>query len=644
MRPTTLTKSRFKLATECPTKLFYTSKKAEYADQSQADTFLAALAEGGFQVGELAKAMHPGGHDIKPLGYEEALALTEPLLEQENVTVFEAAVKYENLFIRIDVLRKQGNVFDLVEVKAKSFADDGEFRKKDGSISSKWFPYLIDVAFQEYVLRKAFPSAIVRPYLMLADKNACTSVDGLNQKFEIEKDADGRTEAKMVGDVSPVALGDPILIEVNVREYIKDLQAETYEVNGQTFDFAGYVEFLSAKYKADEKIPPQISCNVCKACAFHTKPEDEDAGKKSGYRECWSEALNFSDSDFETPSVMDLWNFRKKQEFLASDRFFLKQLTEDDFDLEKQAQARQWLQVQKMVANDPEPSIDRDALRCEMAGWTWPLHFIDFETSAVAIPFNADRRPYELVAFQFSHHIATEDGRIEHADEYINLEPGVFPNFDFVRALKAALEKDEGTIFRYAPHENTVLNHIARQLEDSDEPDRDELIEWIKTITHNTATKHVGARDMVDLWTLVKKYYYQLDMGGSNSIKQVLPAVLNSSAFLQEKYSKPIYTSNNFSDKVWIERDENGRVIDPYKLLPAIFADTPQKDLEKIKTDGNLADGGAAMTAYARMQFSSLSDVEREATRRALLRYCELDTLAMVLIWEAWRDCVEAGR
>jgi len=124
----------------------------------------------------------------------------------------------------------------------------------------------------------------------------------------------------------------------------------------------------------------------------------------------------------------------------------------------------------------------------------------------------------------------------------------------------------------------------------------------------------------------------------------VLPAVLNSSAFLQEKYSKPIYTSRNFTDQVWIERDEKGRVIDPYKLLPPVFQDVPQDQLEQLPVDGNLADGGAAMTAYARMQFSSLSDVEREATRKALLRYCELDTLAMVLIWEAWRDSVEHGK
>ena len=45
-----LTKSRFKLAMECPTKLFYTGKD-EYINQNIDDSFLLAFAEGGFLVG-----------------------------------------------------------------------------------------------------------------------------------------------------------------------------------------------------------------------------------------------------------------------------------------------------------------------------------------------------------------------------------------------------------------------------------------------------------------------------------------------------------------------------------------------------------------------------------------------------------------
>ena len=52
--PRYLTKSRFKLAAECPTKLFYTGKDKVYRNTKQEDSFLAMLAEGGYQVGELA--------------------------------------------------------------------------------------------------------------------------------------------------------------------------------------------------------------------------------------------------------------------------------------------------------------------------------------------------------------------------------------------------------------------------------------------------------------------------------------------------------------------------------------------------------------------------------------------------------------
>ncbi|WP_298923798.1 hypothetical protein [uncultured Ramlibacter sp.] len=54
VHPRYLIKSRFKLALECPTKLFYIGKPGLYLDTKQQDDFLQALAEGGFQVGELA--------------------------------------------------------------------------------------------------------------------------------------------------------------------------------------------------------------------------------------------------------------------------------------------------------------------------------------------------------------------------------------------------------------------------------------------------------------------------------------------------------------------------------------------------------------------------------------------------------------
>ena len=54
---------------------------------------------------------------------------------------------------------------------------------------------------------------------------------------------------------------------------------------------------------------------------------------------------------------------------------------------------------------------------------------------------------------------------------------------------------------------------------------------------------------------------------------------------------------------------------------------------------GEIRDGGAAMVAYAKMQFTQMSGQERQNIIKALLRYCEMDTLAMVMIYEHWLSC-----
>ena len=46
--------------------------------------------------------------------------------------------------------------------------------------------------------------------------------------------------------------------------------------------------------------------------------------------------------------------------------------------------------------------------------------------------------------------------------------------------------------------------------------------------------------------------------------------------------------------------------------------------------------------AYVRLQFENMDQEERTNIKNALLRYCELDTLAMVMILRAWMDWAEA--
>ena len=189
MKPRYLTKSRFKLALECPTKLYYEGKacngKKEYANQKLEDSFLQALADGGYQVGELAKQYYPEGHCIETLDYAEALKQTNELLQQEQVTIFEAALQFENLFVRVDILVKNKNHIELIEVKSKSFDPKESFLSKKGTPNSTWKSYLYDIAFQKYVASQALAGKLISASLMLADKTACCPSDGLNQKFRL---------------------------------------------------------------------------------------------------------------------------------------------------------------------------------------------------------------------------------------------------------------------------------------------------------------------------------------------------------------------------------------------------------------------------------------------------------------------------
>ena len=146
---------------------------------------------------------------------------------------------------------------------------------------------------------------------------------------------------------------------------------------------------------------------------------------------------------------------------------------------------------------------------------------------------------------------------------------------------------------------------------------------------------------MVDLADVVLKYYFHPYMKGSYSIKVVLPSVQNSSDLIKSKYLLPVYGTtempslNHTEPKVWTVFGEDGMVKNPYKLLPPIssYLDTDiDLDNVEIKETESVANGGAALAAYAKMQFSY--GAMSEALEKALLNYCELDTLAMVFIWE----------
>lgn len=661
-----LTKSRFKLGLECPNKLFYTNKKEEYANIKLDNPFLQALASGGFQVEELARLHFPEGiliedsTDRKDYNYLEKVEQTNTLLQQENVVIFEAAFLFDNLFIRVDILEKIGNQINLIEVKAKSFNSSNglfEFANDKLKIDSKWKAYLFDVAFQQYVIKKSFPDYLVTPYLMLADKDKSTSVNSLNQMFRITKNSGNRTGIVKINEqIDSLNIeNDLVLTKIDVSLLVDRISSGEERII-EEYDFENAIKLFAKAYEEDRFFDYDLKFNSCKKCEF--KKDETKPHLKSGFENCFSKKLDWNEDDFKAPNAFEIWDFRRWKYLTDNNKLKLVDIEDAEFgELKKNPDAitrveRQLIQKHKTLENDFTPELRKESLKVEMESWKFPLNFIDFEASTVALPFYAGQKPYEKVVFQFSHHIYHEDGRIEHANEYINVEAGVFPNFDFVRALQKALSQNEGTVFQYSPYENSTLNQIKVQLEVSNEVDKESLITFIKTLTTPPKdTDYKGekwnpSRGMVDLCEVIKAYYYNPHTIGSNSIKQVLPAIFKTSKLIKEQYSKPIgeikLSSKNFDTQhVWLTFDENGEVIDPYKILGKPFEDW-NEDFERMSDIEEINNGGAALTAYGLTQYTNMSDEERNKLKVSLLKYCELDTIAMVMIYQHLNEICEA--
>jgi hypothetical protein len=92
-----------------PDKIFFTGK-SNHANTNDENEFLAMLADGGYQVGELAKLMYPTGIEIKAKDSAVALTQTAGYLSQENVVLFEPAISYGQFLVRVDVLIKRATL------------------------------------------------------------------------------------------------------------------------------------------------------------------------------------------------------------------------------------------------------------------------------------------------------------------------------------------------------------------------------------------------------------------------------------------------------------------------------------------------------------------------------------------------------
>ena len=109
-------------------------------------------------------------------------------------------------------------------------------------------------------------------------------------------------------------------------------------------------------------------------------------------------------------------------------------------------------------------------------------------------------------------------------------------------------------------------------------------------------------------------------MKGKTSIKKVLPAIWNNNPYLHKI--------------PWFKKyaPDSAGILNPYDTLAPV--------INALENEEVVKDGTGAMRAYHELMFGAESKNKdrREQLKRLLLQYCELDTMAMVIIWKYWLD------
>ncbi|MDA9237283.1 DUF2779 domain-containing protein [Schleiferiaceae bacterium] len=584
------------------------------------------LASGGFQVEALARTAYRNGQFIGNLHADDITVIIRKRKPGEVLELFEPTFVSSGCSSKVDILIVNDQGIHIKEVKAKSFdptASDWLGKKNPTSLNSKYAEVLMDLAFQTDIISRLYPDVNVTSSFIMADKLKVASRDGMNQLFE----TDGGRILTQVSE--ELAWG--LLTDFDVTDIVRRVLADELTYQKETFSF-----YLSNAKEVTKDIFPNFppKQTACKNCEFRS------SGIDSMHLICFHEFFDINSFDGK-PTILDIGNNRNTSHF-DSGKLLLEDIDENPYEEPINGKLltltnRQWLQFE-MATNKQASSVyfDREMFRRISGEWEWPLNLIDFETSAVAIPFYKGQRPYENIAFQFSHHILHEDGRIEHADQFLNTTPGEFPNFQFARELIKSLSRNKGSVFRFATHENTIITHIIKQLRASNLKDKVDLINGLVPFVNGNKLEYesslVGTRNMVDLLKVAESCYYSESLGGRYSMKKLLPAVFQSE-FVKGKYQKEIgdinLSSLNFP-KNWRWYQEGQ---DPYKLLPSY-------EVEDHRLDANteINNGGLALAMYGKLQFTDVNEKAREEIRTGLLRYCELDTLAMAMVIEYFKS------
>jgi hypothetical protein len=136
----TLSKSQYIRGLQCHKSLWLYKNRQDLRDT--ADNQTESNFEKGYQVGELSKELFPNGVEIEfnSSNFKGMLEKTKELIANGTEVIYEATFSEDGIFAMADILVKNGNAWDIYEVKA--------------STSTKNY-HINDISIQWYSLSKA---------------------------------------------------------------------------------------------------------------------------------------------------------------------------------------------------------------------------------------------------------------------------------------------------------------------------------------------------------------------------------------------------------------------------------------------------------------------------------------------------------
>lgn len=382
-----------------------------------------------------------------------------------------------------------------------------------------------------------------------------SSDDGLNEKNSdeyLKKYICDIAYQKWVLQKCGINVGSCFLIRINSEYTRKD----TLSI-ADLFCIKNMDKYVNDEYdRVEQNVEKAIQTLICPS-----EPSVSIGLQCSNPYECLFK--NYCFKDVPKPSVLDLYKMKKeiRWDFYNEGKKLFSDLTDEDLG----NSVFRHNQVKGV------PYINKKEILKFLKTLSYPLYFLDFETMMFAVPPYKNLKPYQQIPFQYSLHYRTSyDGTIFHT-EYL-AESDKDPRREIAERLCSDIPKNVCVLAYNKTFECGRLKELAALFPD--------LAKHLLCIEKNI-------KDLIDPFKA--GHYYLPAMGGSCSIKSV---------------------------------------------LPALFPNDASFDYHNLS--GGVQNGGDAMTIFPLIK--NMSEPQKTQTRKALLDYCKLDTLAMVKILEKLYD------